>query len=81
MTVLWAVGRIGRVVTGDKAGDRGPIGDDGATAGGLGTANGDGEGGTRGDVGTAPSPGVGDSANRAVGEGDGGADCSKSTDV
>lgn len=58
------------------------MGDEGATAGELGTTSGDGEGGALGDDGIAPSPGMGgDSTSWATGEGDGGADCSSSTNV
>lgn len=65
---------------GDRRGERGPIGEEGATAGELGMTSGEGDGGARGDEG-APSTGTGGSKLRATGEGDGGSECSRSTDV
>lgn len=60
---------MGRVDVGDRRGERGAGGDDGATvgevgatAGELGTASGDGDEATRGDDREAPSPGIGDSS-------------------
>ena len=60
---------MGRVEVGERRGERGARGEDGATvgelgaiAGELGRVSGDGEGGTRGDDSEVPSPGMGDSS-------------------